>query len=136
MIPQFLMQLDAFPRTANGKVDLKNLPAPFVASVLPESDRCPQTAVEKLMAELWCDLLGVDEVSADDNFFDLGGHSMLSLQFVSRVMDKTGVEIPPRETILNNLSQLAAFVDRSKPSVDVPSRKKVSRLHRFFGRRD
>lgn len=95
MLPAAFVFLDALPRNANGKVDRRrladveaeefSLKAPYVE---------PRNDVEKGVAEIWSELLGVEEIGAHDNFFDLGGHSLLTTQLVSRLRGVFEVEIP------------------------------------------
>ncbi|MBK4998721.1 amino acid adenylation domain-containing protein [Pseudomonas sp. S31] len=83
MVPAHLMVLERFPLTANGKLDRRALPAPDV-SASQHSYAAPTTAVERGLAEVWQGVLGVARVGIDDNFFALGGDSILSIQVVSR----------------------------------------------------
>ncbi|WP_139186156.1 amino acid adenylation domain-containing protein, partial [Ralstonia sp. 25mfcol4.1] len=83
MVPAAFVVLDALPLTPNGKLDRRALPA-------PEADRAeqyvaPRSAAQRWLAGLWQDVLGVDRVGLDDNFFTLGGDSLLSLKVISRV---------------------------------------------------
>ncbi|HEV2706447.1 MAG TPA: amino acid adenylation domain-containing protein, partial [Pyrinomonadaceae bacterium] len=82
MIPAQLVVLDAFPLTPNGKVDRRALPAPEEARAATDGDHyvAPTTAGEKTLAEIWQQVLGVERVGRDDNFFDLGGDSIRSIQ--------------------------------------------------------
>ena len=85
MRPSRMIELDRFPQTPNGKIDRKALPAPD--SDRPELDHAfvaPATSAEKTLAEIWQDVLGLDRVGVDDNFFDLGGDSILAVQIVSK----------------------------------------------------
>jgi hypothetical protein len=63
------------------------------------------------VADLWKVALGVARVSVDDNFFDLGGHSLLSIRVLARLEKATGLRLDPREMIFQTLGQLAAVVD-------------------------
>ena len=91
MIPSLFVLLDALPLTPNGKVDRRALPAPEIES----SDMfAPRTPIEDLLAEIWAGVLDIDRVSLSDNFFDLGGHSLLGTIMISRVRDALGVELP------------------------------------------
>ncbi|MBK6830462.1 MAG: amino acid adenylation domain-containing protein [Flavobacteriales bacterium] len=81
MVPSAFVAVKELPRTPSGKIDRKALPAPDVKR--PELDvafAAPQTGVQKALANVWADLLGIDRVGIDDNFFDLGGNSLLSIQ--------------------------------------------------------
>ena len=95
MIPATFVFLDELPLTPNGKVDRKALPSPSVKR--PELERtyvAPRTDEEKLLAEILADVLNVEQVGALDNFFDLGGHSLVAVQVVSRIRQLADVELP------------------------------------------
>ncbi|MEU9701162.1 amino acid adenylation domain-containing protein [Streptomyces sp. NPDC047981] len=92
MLPNVFVVLDALPLTLNGKVDRRALPAP--EAVRPElggAFEAAGTPVEKALSEIWADVLAVDRVGLDDDFFDLGGHSMLATQVVARTKEQFGV---------------------------------------------
>ncbi|MGI8437056.1 MAG: non-ribosomal peptide synthetase [Chthoniobacterales bacterium] len=89
MIPSAIVPLETFPRTANGKLDRRALPAPaagkdFVA---------PQTSLEEKLSALWADILGLERVGVSDNFFDLGGHSLVALRLVNQLREQLGVHL-------------------------------------------
>jgi acyl carrier protein len=109
MVPPAFVLLDSLPLTPNGKVDRHALPAPDQAqSELAGTFVAPHTLLELLLAESWQDVLGVDRVSIYDNFFDLGGHSLLSMQVIARVEKQLGLRIHPRDFIFQTLGQLAS----------------------------
>ncbi len=86
MVPASYVPLEKFPLTPNGKVDLKALPVPD--QVRPELEGkfvAPSTAIEKKLAEIWTEVLKIEKVGVHDNFFDLGGHSLLIMQVHSRL---------------------------------------------------
>ena len=79
MVPSMLFTVDAFPQTPNGKIDRGTLVRrPLPAGEGRTDRRAPRSRIERLLAELWCEVLGVESVGLDDNFFDLGGHSLLA----------------------------------------------------------
>jgi aryl carrier-like protein len=88
--------LSELPRTETRQVDYAQLPEPGgneTTAVLPVA---PRTATEKLVAEIWCDLIGLEEAGVHDNFFDLGGHSVLVTQVVARLRKVFDLEIGMR----------------------------------------
>ena len=84
MVPAHFVFLDAFPLTPNGKVDRRALPAPDKNLSRPEFI-APRNACESMLAAIWSELLGVRPVSVTDNFFDLGGHSLLVARLLVRI---------------------------------------------------
>jgi amino acid adenylation domain-containing protein len=96
MVPSAMVVLDKLPLSPNGKVDRKALPAPE----RPEASQeyvAPRNETERLLAQLWAEVLRVPRVGIHDNFFELGGHSLLATQVLSRVAAHFGVELPLRE---------------------------------------
>ncbi|MFI1741190.1 non-ribosomal peptide synthase/polyketide synthase [Streptomyces sioyaensis] len=96
MLPAAFVTLDALPLTGNGKVDRRRLPAPDRSAATVDEHRAPGTEAERILAEIWCALLGIDRVGVDDNFFMLGGDSILSIQVVSRAR-RAGLSLTPRD---------------------------------------
>ncbi|WP_406080749.1 amino acid adenylation domain-containing protein [Micromonospora sp. NBC_00858] len=85
MVPAAFVTLDVLPLTPNGKLDRKALPAPVVTRAASVALVEPRDDTERLLAGIWSDVLGVDTLGIDDDFFDLGGHSMLATQVVARI---------------------------------------------------
>ncbi len=106
MIPQHIVHIEEFPLTPNGKIDKKNLPAPFGSS-LNDVYVAPRSTEEEKLAEIWKTMIGLDKVSVTDNFFDVGGHSLLSVQVLAKIKELTGVQLNPRVLIQNSLEQIA-----------------------------
>jgi amino acid adenylation domain-containing protein len=92
LVPSAVVVMDALPRTSGGKVDRRALPAPAVS--LEGRRLKPQTELEARLAAVWQELLGVEEVGAEDNFFDLGGHSLLLIRLQARLAEELGREVP------------------------------------------
>ncbi|NER92229.1 phosphopantetheine-binding protein, partial [Moorena sp. SIO3A2] len=93
MVPSGLMVLSQLPLTPNGKVDRKALPAPDFANSLSTEYVAPETETQKLLAEIWKEVLGIEQIGIHDNFFDLGGHSLMATQVVSRLRQALGMEL-------------------------------------------
>jgi amino acid adenylation domain-containing protein len=98
MVPTAYVTLTALPLTANGKVDRKALPALTTAISLPEEGRESRqlTPVQEAVSEIWRNVLGIERVGLHDDFFDLGGHSVLVTQITSRVRQVFDVELSMR----------------------------------------
>lgn len=94
MVPSVFKKLRILPFTPNGKVDYSSLPLMTEASILPESEFVPpQTLVEQKVAAILAPLLNVERVSAKDNFFLLGGHSLLGTQLITKIKESFDVEL-------------------------------------------
>jgi len=94
MVPSAFVVLRQFPTSPNGKLDRKALPAPDAATYLRRPYQAPQGPLEEGIAEIWQALLRVARIGRDENFFEVGGHSLLALELRSRVQERLGVEIP------------------------------------------
>jgi acyl carrier protein len=92
MLPAAVVVLSALPLTPSGKLDRRALPAPRTDGGARRLR--PETELETRIAALWQELLGVDEVGAEDNFFDLGGHSLLLIRMQARLARDVGHEVP------------------------------------------
>jgi acyl carrier protein len=111
MLPSVFINLESLPLTANLKVDRQALPTVFSSTT---QDRYvePRTSAERALAEIWQTVLGIERVSADANFFDVGGHSLLAMRVLARIEERFGVRVGPRALMLDTLSQLAAHCER------------------------
>jgi natural product biosynthesis luciferase-like monooxygenase protein len=96
MLPAAFVVLEALPLTPNGKVDRAALPAPERSTDPGVVYVAPRTPTEDVLATAWADVLGLDRVGVEDNFFDLGGHSLVATRVVSRIRSALGVEVPLR----------------------------------------
>ncbi|QHD06684.1 non-ribosomal peptide synthase/polyketide synthase [Pseudomonas sp. R76] len=93
MVPTHFMCLAQMPLTPNGKLDRKGLPAPD-ASLMQQRYVAPETELEQQIAAIWAEVLRLPQVGLDDNFFEIGGHSLLAIQITSRVQSELGLEVP------------------------------------------
>ncbi len=122
MVPAVYVPVDAFPLTANGKLDLRALPDPETGRLVsaPEPAQ-PFTPTESRLAALWCELLGVAAVRRDDSFFDLGGHSLLAIQLVHRVGQTFRVQFAPIALFEHpRLGSLALCIDQLRDPPPAP----------------
>lgn len=114
MVPGFLEQLDAFPMLASGKVDRKQLPEPQNPLLADAGmDDATQTVTEKKIAKTWAALFQLPSVGATQDFFlDLGGHSLMAAQLVTKLREEAEIKIPVRAIYSHpTIRQLAAHVD-------------------------
>jgi acyl carrier protein len=95
MVPSAFVMLDTLPLTPSGKVDRLALPdLAQPASGVEEEYVAPRTPVEEAVAAIWADVLGVERVSVEADFFALGGHSLLATQVVAQVRTDFAIELP------------------------------------------
>ncbi|MFN6478156.1 non-ribosomal peptide synthetase [Nostoc sp. DedQUE07] len=97
MVPSAFVLLESLPLTSNGKVDRRALPKPELDSTLLEKFVAPRTPMEEMLAQIWAEVLKVEQVGIHDNFFELGGHSLLATQLLSRIRTSFKVELALRE---------------------------------------
>ncbi|HEV3096663.1 MAG TPA: phosphopantetheine-binding protein, partial [Candidatus Dormibacteraeota bacterium] len=96
MVPAMMVAMPALPVTTNGKVDRRALPAPEAARAAQDDETQPRTLIEARVSEMVSALLQVDRVAGDENFFMLGGHSLMGAQLLVQVHETFGVELPLR----------------------------------------
>ncbi|HEU4628277.1 MAG TPA: amino acid adenylation domain-containing protein, partial [Gemmatimonadaceae bacterium] len=113
-VPSAFVHLDALPLTTNGKVDRQALPAPDAARAAhDEVDAPPATRTEETIARVWTEVLGVERVSVHDNFFDVGGSSLLIVRVQSMLHDALGVDVPMTELFrCPTIRTLARFLEQ------------------------
>ncbi|WP_411130313.1 non-ribosomal peptide synthase/polyketide synthase [Streptomyces sp. x-19] len=116
MVPAICVVLDALPVTANGKVDRRALPEPDLSTLLRDYV-APRTEVERVVAEVWGDVLGAERVGVRDNFFELGGDSILSIQVVSRLR-RAGLVVSPQDVLVRQTVAGVAAAAREAGAVD------------------
>jgi hypothetical protein len=137
MVPAAFVALDALPLTPNGKVDRHALPAPpgGLAEHVGEY-AAPSSETERAVAAVWQEVLGVDEVSIDDSFFDLGGHSLLLVQVherLSRLFPEQGLaildlfEYPTVRSLSGRLSRAAGALRPASPATDGQAKRQEGR---------
>jgi amino acid adenylation domain-containing protein len=113
MIPSYFVALDAFPLSANGKVDRKALPEPAeIAAARGVAYAAPENELQREIANVWQQVLRAERVGIDDNFFEIGGHSLKATQIVARLHRRLGVEIALKEVFRHpTIRALAAAIE-------------------------
>jgi acyl carrier protein len=114
MVPSHFVLLNNLPRTPNGKLDRRALPAPqLVRFAMGDSFVAPRNNAEEQLARIWSELLNVRQVGVHDNFFtQLGGHSLIATQVVSRVRQFFQIEFPLRRLFESpTIAELAVAIE-------------------------
>jgi acyl carrier protein len=114
MVPSAFVALDELPLSPNGKLDRSALPAPDPSAGTGAGYVPPRTDAERVLAEIWAEVLGVEQVGVEDNFFDLGGDSVRSLHIISRARAAFDVALTPRDVLTTGtVAALAELVEES-----------------------
>jgi amino acid adenylation domain-containing protein len=112
MVPAAFVMLDQLPLTPNGKLDRKALPAPETDPTVQDRYVAPRTDAEQILADIWAQVLGVDQVGIEDNFFELGGDSIRSIQLTSRARAVFDIALTPRDVLnARTVSALAELIE-------------------------
>ncbi|MDB5134737.1 MAG: amino acid adenylation domain protein [Mucilaginibacter sp.] len=121
MVPALWVELESLPLTPNGKIDRKSLPEPEVWAGLPDEYEAPGNEEQQKIADIWQEVLGIERMGINDNFFDLGGYSLLALKIISRVEKATGKRLP--------VSALFEYPTVKKFAELLKENRKISKLH-------
>ncbi|QUQ67483.1 non-ribosomal peptide synthetase [Kutzneria sp. CA-103260] len=123
VVPSAFVAIEALPLNSNGKLDRQALPAPDVSALARAGGRPPRSPMEKALCQIFGEVLGVPSVGADNNFFDMGGHSMLVIRLLKRVHAELGVELNVRTVFEHpTVAALAAAAE----TMDGPARVALS----------
>jgi len=131
MIPAAFVRMTALPVTANGKLDRTALPAPSAENTLDVTPyQAPETPIEIQVAAILAQLLALDRVGRDDNFFLLGGHSLLGAQVIVRARERFGVQLTLRDLFeTQTVAKLAERIERGLvASLNSMSEEEASRI--------
>ena len=116
MVPDVIVRLDEMPMSSNGKVARNRLPeVSFERPEMESEYAAPETDAERAIAALWREVLQVDEVGRNDNFFDLGGHSLLVLEVYSRLSESFGHQLSKLDLFkYPTIASLAQYIAREQ----------------------
>jgi len=119
MIPAAFVIVGTLPLTSTGKIDTRALPSPELPSRADaDTGIRPRNPVEALLEDIWCEVFGIPTIGMRDNFFDLGGHSLLSLRIIDRI-SRSGISISPAQFMQNpTIESQAKMVTTARPSKD------------------
>ncbi|MGH8387042.1 MAG: amino acid adenylation domain-containing protein [Pseudomonas sp.] len=135
MVPAQTVLIEQMPLSPNGKLDRKRLPA-STALVSQRAFEAPRSEHEQVLAQIWQDVLGVEQVGRQDNFFELGGDSIISIQVVSRAR-RAGLSLQPRDLFQQQTLQALAAVVREQAAPlaqqgPVDGVQKLTPIQRWF----
>ncbi len=118
MVPAFFVEMDALPRTPNGKIDRNALPSvEGQRPSLEDNYQAPRTPTEQTIADVWAEVLQIEKVGILDNFFDLGGHSLQATRVIARLRDPLQFDVPLRLFFENpTISELALAITELQAS--------------------
>lgn len=104
MVPSFFVEMERFPLTPSGKTDRRALPGPMASRLDLGSYAPPETVTQKEIAEIWSSILAFDKIGLDDDFLDLGGHSLLGMQILIRLQQTMNVKITLRDMLTRGMT--------------------------------
>ncbi len=113
-VPQQFVEIDDLPLTPTGGINYADLPNPFAED---DDYVAPRTETEKQIATIWRGVLGIERVSVHDNFFDIGGHSLLGIRVITRVNKQLGIRLNQAIMVLQTLEQIARECDTAATRV-------------------
>jgi len=120
MIPTSWVSLDSFPLTPNGKIDKKALPNPQEDELTPEYI-APTNETEEVLTNIWRQLLAISQVSIDDSFFEIGGHSLVAMRLISLIRKELKVELSIKDLfIYPTVRKLAAWLNTISRDITIP----------------
>jgi syringomycin synthetase protein SyrE len=130
MVPSAFVGIDLLPLNANGKLDRRALPAPELSAFAQRAYEAPNGGSERVIAEIWQEILSVPRIGRHDRFFELGGHSLAAMQAIARIQARFSADITVRALFeAPTICQLAQRVEeRVLASVSSMSEEKVMEL--------
>jgi acyl carrier protein len=138
MVPATLVALAALPVGATGKIDRRALPAPMEEPEAGALLTAPRTETERRLAAIWSEILGIERVGVETNFFEAGGHSLTAMRIMSRVQETWGVRLPLTAVFERpSLEDSARLVDDlvARAAASSSSRQPIARVARTGQRR-
>ena len=121
MVPALWMELETLPLTPNGKINRKVLPDPDVNELFSKAYMAPRNTLEAKLANIWQQLLGVEQIGVHDNFFELGGHSLLAMRLVSYIRKELLAELSIKDLFFHStVATLAVHLERNTAQPVLP----------------
>ncbi|MCP6763251.1 MAG: amino acid adenylation domain-containing protein [Fischerella sp. CENA71] len=122
MVPGVFVYLETLPLTTNGKIDRRALPQPNQNQIAADVNYvAPRTTLEKELAEIWANLLSLEQIGIHDSFFTIGGHSLLAIQLISKIRQHFAIELPLRYLFLSpTIAELATHIIQAREESKQP----------------
>ncbi|HET8706855.1 MAG TPA: amino acid adenylation domain-containing protein, partial [Pseudomonadales bacterium] len=134
MVPNVLITVKAWPLTPNGKIDRKALPQPDAAT--QREYVAPRDNIEQRLADIWADVIGVAKVGIFDNFFEIGGNSLIAARAIAKLRQEFEIEIPLRALFeMHTIADIAAYISASQwamQSINQPASSDENRDEGFI----
>ncbi|MTI47958.1 MAG: amino acid adenylation domain-containing protein [Firmicutes bacterium] len=129
MLPEQIIILESFKLNRNGKIDRKALPEPETSNT--ERDKVkPRNELEIRLGEIWKEVLGVTDIGIDDNFFEIGGHSLKTIQLRSRIRQSMGIDVSLKKLFkYQTIRELGQIIEEMKISTEYKEAKKTTHEH-------
>nr|MBA2611842.1 amino acid adenylation domain-containing protein [Bacteroidota bacterium] len=128
MVPAIMVEMETLPLNPNGKVDRKALPDPELVDLTNKEFVAPRNHGETILANIWQELLGLDEIGIHDNFFELGGDSLLAIRVVSAIRKELEVEMPISNLFeYQTIATLAKQIETQSGAIVLPPIQPVKR---------
>ena len=122
MVPALIVAVRSWPLTPHGKIDRKALPSPETSVHSGRSYEAPRGEIETKLADIWENMLGVEPVGRKDEFFELGGQSLLAIQLMAKIRDTFGVDLPLRVLLQNaTIASLAESISVTNQTAAAPA---------------
>ncbi|WP_434293864.1 condensation domain-containing protein, partial [Clostridium botulinum] len=117
MVPAYFVELEKMPLTANGKLNRRALPEPNLDANLVEYE-APRNKVEETLAKIWSEILGIEKIGINDNFFDLGGHSLKATILMSKIHKELSREVPLKELFKSpTIKDLSKYIESAEENL-------------------
>ncbi|EQB89765.1 hypothetical protein M918_18990 [Clostridium sp. BL8] len=116
MVPAYFVQVEKMPLKTNGKLERRALPEPNLDVTLTEYE-APRNKVEETLSKIWSEILGVEKVGINDNFFDLGGHSLKATMLMAKIHKELNKEVPLKELFkMPTIKELSQYIKNAEES--------------------
>ncbi len=112
MVPSYFVRMDRFPLTTNGKLNRKALPVPDIKELITSKYEAPRNEIQEKLTEIWGEVLGIEKIGINDNFFEIGGHSLKATMVISKIHKELNVVVPLKELFKGStIKEISKYVE-------------------------